>query len=566
MRFKYISTGLILSACLFVSCQSDMDENKGFGYVQLTSVGLDKSVTSRSGSEVMAVKITGADGVIFKEADDWTQLQGESFLVPAGGEYTVEAYSVNKTLDEGFEAQPYYSGSEKLTVEKNTSHTVEVECKLAQSLVRVSYSDSFKSHFSDYSATVTGSEGTSIVFAGDETREAYVKSGQPLNINLALTPNGGVPTAFNKPITENALAAYRYNVNFDVNTDGNGNITVSVDVNRNEYEVTLGVPLKPDGVSTVAVAGDATKVWGKFAYVSGLCTLVDTSSPVEFKYKKAVDSEWQTIEAQKVEDTASEYSAKLTSLDFGTEYEYKIVCGDNEGDVLTFTTEKFVEIPNLNFENWSQNGKKWYPNSDTSNSYWATGNEGVTTLPTSSSNSVPVEGGDALNGKAAKLQTVTVAAVGYAAGNLFIGEYKTNYEDMASSVQFGRPYEGARPLKLSGYYKYTPGTSMNKNGKIPSDRTLTVDECDIYIKLWSGGEVIAESHFVTNQTVSEYTKFELPVEYTDTSKYPDKITIVATSSRYGGEFEGSGLLGTKVVGQVSAGSTLYVDEFSLSYE
>ena len=558
MRFKYISTGLILSACLFVSCQSDMEENKGFGYVQLTSVGLDRSVISRSTSEVMAVKITGADGVIFKEADDWTQLQGESFLVPAGGEYTVEAYSANKTLDEGFEAQPYYSGSEKLTVEKNTSHTVEVECKLAQSLVRVSYSDNFKSHFSDYSATVIGSEGTNIVFAGDETREAYVKPGQLLNVNLTLTPNGGQPTEINGQITENALAAYRYNVNFDVNTDSKGNITVSVDVNRNEYEVTLGVPLKPDGVSTVAVAGDATKVWGKFAYVSGLCTLVDPSDPIEFKYKKKDAADWLTISAQKVEETDYEYTAKLTSLDFGTEYEYKMVCGDKEGEVLTFTTEKLVEIPNLNFDTWSQNGKNWYPNTDASNSFWATGNEGVTMGGNSNTTGVD----DSFSGKAARLETVEVSVFVIkvkAAGNIFIGNYKTNASDPASSVTFGREYTGARPTKLSGYFKYQPGATMS-DGSVPSEK-LEKDECDIYIQLWSGDESIGEGHFITNETVTEYTHFEIPVEYSVKTKYPDKITIVATSSRYGGYFSGM-----NVIGQLAIGSVLYVDEFSLSYE
>ena len=558
MRFKYISTGLILSACLFVSCQSDMEENKGFGYVQLTSVGLDRSVISRSTSEVMAVKITGADGVIFKEADDWTQLQGESFLVPAGGEYTVEAYSANKTLDEGFEAQPYYSGSEKLTVEKNTSHTVEVECKLAQSLVRVSYSDNFKSHFSDYSATVIGSEGTNIVFAGDETREAYVKPGQLLNVNLTLTPNGGQPTEINGQITENALAAYRYNVNFDVNTDSKGNITVSVDVNRNEYEVTLGVPLKPDGVSTVAVAGDATKVWGKFAYVSGLCTLVDPSDPIEFKYKKKDAADWLTISAQKVEETDYEYTAKLTSLDFGTEYEYKMVCGDKEGEVLTFTTEKLVEIPNLNFDTWSQNGKNWYPNTDASNSFWATGNEGVTMGGNSNTTGVD----DSFSGKAARLETVEVSVFVIkvkAAGNIFIGNYKTNASDPASSVTFGREYTGARPTKLYGYFKYQPGATMS-DGSVPSEK-LEKDECDIYIQLWSGDESIGEGHFITNETVTEYTHFEIPVEYSVKTKYPDKITIVATSSRYGGYFSGM-----NVIGQLAIGSVLYVDEFSLSYE
>ena len=227
MKLKYITTELILSVCMFVSCQNEMDENKGLGYLQLSSVHLDKSVISRTASEVMAVKITGADGTVFTEADDWTELQGKLIQVPVGGEYTVEAYSSNKILSEGIEAEPYYSGSEKVTVEPNTSHTVEVESKLAQCLVKVSYSDSFKSYFSDYSATITGNEGTSISFAKNETREAYVKSGQQLNVNLALTPNGGQSTQLIKPITENSLAAYRYNVNFDVNTDGNGNITPS---------------------------------------------------------------------------------------------------------------------------------------------------------------------------------------------------------------------------------------------------------------------------------------------------------------------------------------------------
>jgi hypothetical protein len=39
------------------------------------------------------------------------------------------------------------------------------------------------------------------------------------------------------------------------------------------------------------------------------------------------------------------------------------------------------------------------------------------------------------------------------------------------------------------------------------------------------------------------------------------MTIVVTSSKYGGEFNGM-----KVCGQVGDGSTLYVDEFELTYE
>ena len=44
-------------------------------------------------------------------------------------------------------------------------------------------------------------------------------------------------------------------------------------------------------------------------------------------------------------------------------------------------------------------------------------------------------------------------------------------------------------------------------GSIPSDRTLTIDECEIYIKLWKAEEVIGEGHFVSNQTVSDLYAF-----------------------------------------------------------
>lgn len=559
-------------AIIMASCQSDeFGQFDGEGYIQLSSVELDKSIQTRADDETMAIKITGPDGSIFQQTNDWTDLQGKSFLVPAGNTYTVEAYSYGKTIEQGFEAAPYYSGSEELTVKANTAHTVDLVCSLAQSMVTVSYTEAFKSHFSDYSATVTGNEDLNVLFEAAETRAAYVKANQTLHIKLDLTPNGGTATSVEQEIVEKALPAYRYNVIYDVNLEGTGNIDISVDQNRHEYEITLGVPLKPDGVTTGAIAGDASKVWGTFAYLSGQCSLVEPASPVQFKYKKANESDWMTADAQKTEGTSYDYTAKITSLDFGTQYEYKLVCGNVEGETLSFTTESYEEIPNLSLDTWTQETVgflkriMWYPNSVANDkyeedAYWATGNAGVTTLK--NSNSTPVED-QVISGKAAKLETIEITLAGYAAGNLFIGAFAPdglNVNNPVENVVFGRPYAGARPTKLKGYYMYQPGTNMS-GGSVPSDRTLTVDECEIYIKLWSGENVIGEAHLIDNRHMNAYESFELPVEYTDKTKLPDKITIVATSSRYGGEFSEK-----VVIGQVSAGSTLWVDEFSLSYE
>lgn len=559
MKLTNIMIGLFLGVGLFSSCQSEIDEAKGYGYLQLSSVEVNKSVTTRAditSTEAIAVDVIDESALVVKHADDWNEMN--DVLLPVAT-YTIKAYSADKDKEaQGFDAAPYYEGQTEVAIEANKAKAVEITCKLAQAKVSINCSESFKTAFSDYSCTVEGTD-LSIPFVKDESRAAYVKAGQSLTVKVDF----GNGKSFSQQITEKTEAAYYYKVNLDV-TEGNASFDISVDQTIHQYEVTVKVPTKQESADMVTgdIRNDISKVWGQFAYLSGACNLEEITSPVQFRYKKKADSEWTTVEAVQEEGTKN-YSAKVAPLDFGTQYEYYILCGDEAGETCTFTTESYVEISNLNFDTWTQKGKNWYPNADASNSYWATGNEGVTTL--GNSNSVPVEGSDARNGKAGKLETVTVALVGYAAGNLLIGNYSTNLNNMAASVQFGRSYNGARPVKLSGYYKYTPGTSMNKNGKIPSDRTLTVDECDIYIKLWSGDAVIAESHFVTNQTVSDYTHFELPIEYTDMTKRPDKITIVATSSRYGGEFEGSGMLNSKVVGQVAAGSTLWVDDFELSY-
>lgn len=560
MRLTNMLIGLFLGAGLFFSCQSEMEKSKGYGYLQLSSVDINKEVTSRADiteSEILAIDILDESGGVVKHADNWTDLN--NVLLPVAT-YTLKAYSADKEKDaQGFEALPFYEGQKEVIIEKDKNKAVEITCKLAQAMVSVNCSESFKTAFATYSCAVEGADAFIIPFVKDETRAAYVKSGQPLTIKVDF----GEGSTFSQTITESAEAAYYYKVNLDI-TEGNASFDVTVDQTIHQYDVTVKVPTKQDSpdLKTDDIRMDASKVWGQFAFLSGACNLEEITSPVQFRYKKKSDSEWTTIGAVQEEGTKN-YSAKISPLDFGTEYEYYILCGDKTGETCIFTTEPYVEIPNLNFDTWSQNGKNWYPNSDAANSFWATGNEGVTTI--GSSNSVPVEGSDARTGKAAQLKTVTVALVGYAAGNLLIGNYSTNLDNMAASVQFGRDYNGARPIKLAGYYKYIPGTSMNKNGKIPSDRTLAVDECDIYVKLWSGDNMIAEAHFVTNQTISEYTRFELPIEYTDKNKRPDKITIVATSSRYGGEFEGSGMFGTKVVGQLAEGSTLWVDDFELSY-
>lgn len=555
MKLTNIMIGLFLGVGLISSCQSEIDEAKGYGYLQLSSIDVNKGVETRADiteSEAIAVDILDESNAVVQHADDWRNL--DDVILPVAT-YTIKAYSADKNMEtQGFDAQPYYAGQKDVVIEANKAKNVNITCKLAQTMVSVNCSETFKSAFAGYTCYIEGADALSIPFVEDEARAAYVKAGQPLTVKVDF----GNGKSFSQEITSKAEAAYHYKVNLDI-TEGNAGFDISVDQTIHQYDVTVKVPTKQESADMVTsdIKNDASKVWGQFAYLSGSCNLAEITSPVQFRYKKKADAEWTTIEAVQEEGTKN-YSAKVAPLDFGTEYEYYILCGDKAGETCTFTTESYVEIPNLNFDTWSQNEKDWYPNADASNSYWSTGNEGVTLG--GNSNSVGVS--DSYSGLAAQLQTVEVTMFVFvkvkAAGNIFIGSYKTNAQDPASSVTFGRDYSGARPTKLSGYFKYQPGATMS-DGSVPSEK-LEKDECDIYIQLWSGGETIGEGHFITNETVSEYTHFEIPIEYTVTNKRPDKIAIVATSSRYGGYFDGM-----NVIGQLAIGSTLWVDDFELSY-
>lgn len=317
--------------------------------------------------------------------------------------------------------------------------------------------------------------------------------------------------------------------------------------------------------STTLSATGEVNAWATKATLQG--EMKSGATPV-VEYKQATETDWTELPSDNVTiKSSTSFTAEASGLQSGTTYEWRVSVDGTACEPATFETETIVELPNMNFDTWTQNGKNWYAN-DVANNYddpkawWASGNEGVTSSLAGGHDALtePVSGSDAYKGKAAKLHSITgVTLVGAAAGNLFIGTYKTNMGNPSASVSFGRAYSGARPTKMKGYYKYTPMPITN-NGTVPGN--LQTDECHIYLRLWDANDKeIAYGEFVGTEKVTTYQPFEFDINYSDTKSKPAKITIVATSSHYGGEFSGA-----KVVGQVGDGSTLWVDEFELSYD
>lgn len=223
---------------------------------------------------------------------------------------------------------------------------------------------------------------------------------------------------------------------------------------------------------------------------------------------------------------------------------------------------------------------------------WGSGNAGaMVTLMASNpkySDFPTSQADDGVSGKCAKLTTISTGALGtmfgapIAAGNLFLGSFVVNMQNMPASTHFGIPLRNTAPVSMTGYYKYRPGKTFirlndTKNG------TVTVpgktDDFAIYAIVY---EVTADAPYIdgTNSLTSpnivlkaelkasdhqvgdDWIKFDLPFEpqngkTIDQQKLIDghySIAIILSSSEGGARFEGA------------VGSTLYVDEIHINYE
>lgn len=286
------------------------------------------------------------------------------------------------------------------------------------------------------------------------------------------------------------------------------------------------------------------------------------------EYAAQSESSWKTVPSSDISVSGTSYTATISGLKASTTYKYRVSVDGTAGSEQTFTTVAAVALENGKLENWSQNGKVWYPNASDANPFWGTGNPGAAnfignlTEPTDES----------ISGKAALLETKN-AIIKLGAGNLFTGDFQL--DGLNGLLHFGREFSSF-PTALRLYYKYT-STTINMIGDNVGDLASMKGEpdiCHIYIALSDKSEpyeikndpknrklfdpqdsnIIAYGEFTSNQTTSSYKQIEIPLEYRYTNRTPKYIIIVASSSKYGDYYIGG------------VGSKLWLDEMELVYE
>ncbi|GEM_PF-3214682 len=473
------------------------------------------------------------------------------------GSYDVVATSgTDNNGKAGFDI-PYYRGIASLTITAGKDLTRTINCTLTTAKVSVSFGEDVKELFAgyDYEAVVTGESGT-LTFDKSETSSGYFVPG---NLSICFQySTGGEWVKFPMPDILTTSANRHYILKFSLNESGiEGNIgagSVQLEIEAtNDRDANIDIKLPRTTLKANA--------WAEFAYLKGEIESLGDGSSLYFNWRQKGAEEW--IKEPDVIDKNGIYQAVIKDLEPDTEYEYQIA----GGNIVEFRTQDIPVIPNMGFEDWivveesvSFFGKKKiiYPADNENNIYWSTGNKGVILGGACNTIGVDLEGG---NGKYAQLTSTTAIGV-FAAGNIFTGEFNLDMGNQIKSANFGKAYWG-RPTKLKGKFKYTPKTIDKTKGDYAYLQGST-DMCEIYIRLFTGdmytadqlpipGE-IAYGTFSTDETVSDWTSFDIPIVYSDLETTPDKIAIVATSSKYGAFFTGG------------LGSELCIDDFELSFE
>lgn len=568
----------LLLTLVAVSCQQeDWENNVGYLRIEVgTNAYVDtKAIPENYNPKQIAVQIVNSKGEVVESTDDWETLKGTQLRL-APGQYTVNASSNGFDGSESGLDVPYYAGSQQITVETGKEVTANITCTLANVKVTVNYDESFQKFASATTTVSSALEGVAALYfvMGSELKPGYFPVGD-LTVTVNVTNQAGEQYSQSTSIAD-VKARKHYILNFKV-ADAGSIDKPTITINGEEIIFTFTFDVSTEASTQLEV--QPANAWSNFAYLEGGVASSEGEldpAAMRFEYKATDAEEWTITTATYDEDTQT-YKSTLTGLTPITNYSYRLVyekdgviCNSN---VVEFTTEEQVSIPNLNFDNWYKDGKTYYAATSSNDLFWDSGNKGANTL--TEINPTQPEETDVISGKAARLASTTAAGQ-FAAGSLFTGSFKSaTIVPLGAKLDFGRPFTG-RPSQLKGYYKYNPGTI----NKIKTDKVTAVKEgdrdiCSIYMLLanWdspfevSTGDnkfvdindekIIAygelDAAYTSPESMSEYKPFTIDLVYRDLTTKPTYVLIVCSSSKYGDYFTGS------------TSSVLLIDEFELVY-
>lgn len=217
---KKVYYGLLsLFIAMMSSCAKDESQSSLEGRIDV-SVNADKNLSAEAsranGDEVspdvndFALKIQSADGKVSNSWDSFGKFQPVSVEI---GTYTVTA-TYGDANTEGFDGLSYF-GDTSVEVVRDETATASITCTIDKARVSISYTDSFKSYFTSYSAYINSSKGNKVTYGAEETRGAYFVPGD-LQLFLEVTRPGVSDKITLNPKNFTAEVKHDYHLTMDV--------------------------------------------------------------------------------------------------------------------------------------------------------------------------------------------------------------------------------------------------------------------------------------------------------------------------------------------------------------
>lgn len=180
---------------------------------------------------------------LLQDGEIHTNLTHEEFIAQDGfptGSYTLKAFS-GRLEEEGFDVEPYFEGTEEVTVLEGRESVVSVSASLGHTLVSVGYTDEFKSYMKDYSSKLNSEGHSTVDVPKTETRPAFLVPGEvSLWVNFT-DPQGRELTLL--PAQFSAEAAHHYHVNLNINNGQTGTATLEITFVGIEEQETVSIDL-----------------------------------------------------------------------------------------------------------------------------------------------------------------------------------------------------------------------------------------------------------------------------------------------------------------------------------
>lgn len=302
-----------------------------------------------------------------------------------------------------------------------------------------------------------------------------------------------------------------------------------------------------------------------------------------FEYREAGAENWIAVPKEYVTVNGGQFYARVPHLKANTTYECRAFSDGKRAKEVQFSTVDMGSFPNMGFEDWHKSEKSVIcPWAKDGSVFWDTGNHGSAIVGEKNvTTNVPDIRPGSTGKYAACLSSQNILGVKFAAGNLFVGEYKDT-EGTNGILGFGREFV-SYPTALKGWFKYktAPITEVSKGYEKLKNQP---DTCIVWVALgdWeltqnaetgqktaveirtdnnnngkyfdkNDPHVIAYGEMTCGEDVNEYKSFEVKLDYRATNRVPTSLLIVCSASKYGDYFTGGECV-------------MWIDDFSLVYD